>query len=102
VRAKTGVSTERRYIALEWVTASLAALTYAFCVWLAIYFAIMMVGARPRPSLLCRLQSAHLCHSHITHMLMASALLLYLPAPTTCQGLPLCLDKPKVMTRCSA
>lgn len=44
--AKTGVSTERRYIALEWVTASLAALTYAFCVWLAIYFAIMMLGAR--------------------------------------------------------
>ena len=49
--AQTGVSTERRYIVLEWVTASLAALTYAFCVWLAIYFGIMMLGAR-QPSAL--------------------------------------------------
>ena len=43
------MSTERRYIALEWVTASLAALMYAFCAWLAIYFAIMVVG-EPLPA----------------------------------------------------
>ena len=39
-----GISTERKYIALEWITAVLAALLYAFCAWLAVYWGIMLLG----------------------------------------------------------